>query len=108
MAFKIRPVSFFYYRLFVVVLTFLIGFTCLAAVVLEFMPGWSGRLMDFELDREAFLSTFGVAGIAGFFGGVLMLYLMKERRTIETDRRKKSIAIDFPDRRVSVDRRYAQ
>lgn len=108
MAFKIRPVSFVFYRLFFVVLTFLIGFSCLAVVALEFMPGWSGRILDYELERDAFISTFGVAGVAGFCGGALMLYLMKERRAVETDRRKKSVPIDFPDRRVSPDRRYVR
>lgn len=107
MAFKFRPVSFVYYKLFFVVLTFIIGFACLFAVALEFMPGWSGGVLDFQVDRETFLSTFGVAGMAGLCGGLLMLYLMKERRTVESDRRKKNIPIDFPERRISPDRRYA-
>ena len=102
MAFKLRPTAFFYYRIIFVILTFCIGFACLAAVVLELM---AANAYVTHLQQDSQMQTLSIAGVAGMLGGALMLYLLKDRREINQDRRKKSVPIDFPDRRASVERR---
>jgi hypothetical protein len=85
-----------------------LGIAGLGIVALENYAGISIISTQSEIDREALLLTLSIFGFLGLSTAFIMMYLMRERRNIDTDRRRFSVAEQSTDRRVNIDRRTAQ
>lgn len=107
MSYKVRANQTFY-RLFFTASFLLLGVAGLGIVALENYAGISIISTQSEIDRKALLLTLSIFGFLGLSTAFLMMYLMRERRNIDTDRRRFSVAERSIDRRVNVDRRTAQ
>jgi len=55
--------------------------------------------LDAPGSYDAYIATCWVAILVSFAMGSIMMRLIKERRSKESDRRQQSITIDFSDRR---------
>lgn len=97
MRLNVRDVNFIIYRLFFIYLFFLCGACGLLIVTLELLGVSVIRLGSASYD--AYIATCWVAVFVSFITGSIMLQLIKERRGKGLDRRQRSEAIRFPDRR---------
>lgn len=59
-------------------------------------------------NQEAFMWAAGIGGIVSLLYGMLLLYMMTERRAGQQDRRRQTIDIGFSERRTGTDRRERQ
>ena len=105
MLFQIRTNLFFYYRLFFIFLFLLLGTSGVGVVVLESFTSVDVFAAESEFDKKALHTTSLVMGALGFTVAFIMIYLMREKRGITTDRRQLSRPLDFADRRSNLDRR---
>ena len=105
MSFKLRSSPLALYRFFFVTLLLATGTICIATWLLESFFGISIINVSSDIDYKAILVTCGVTGIISMSSGILMLLLMIDRRTLQSDRRQQQHDINFPDRRTSKDRR---
>ena len=103
MLFHIRTNLDLIYRLLFVGLFLLFGLISLGIVLLEDYAGISVIPLESALEKQALLSVLSVMGILGICAALLVLYFMREKRRIE--RREKSVAINYPERRSIDDRR---
>jgi hypothetical protein len=103
-----RSIILFLYRLFFVALFFTLGISGAGIVVLEYYFGYQVISTESYADREALFMTLGFMSLLGFSTALLMIYLMHEKRSNSSDRRKMDRPLDFPDRRSNIDRRAQQ
>ena len=102
MPFNLRPTPFSLYRLFFILLIHGVGVISTCVWVLE-------SFTDIKIITEApgtaydaLLATSGVTGIIGIVAGSILLSLLTNHRTIESNRRQRYAKICFPDRRALV------
>jgi len=105
MAYKLRPLTFVYYRLLFAILLFTVGIFCLGQPVMEYTLGYSMIPTGTELPYDAMLSASIVSGILSLAFGSIILRIMVDKRVINGERRQRQVHIDFPDRRSGIDRR---
>ena len=105
MLLQFRSDLFFYYRLLFITLFFMLGISGTGIVILEHYAGIETFIAESEFDKDALYTTSKVVGALGFIVTFIMLFLMRERRDLNFDRRKSSIPLDFSDRRNNDDRR---
>ena len=105
MLFHIRSNVALYYRLIFVLLFLLLGIACLGVVILEDYAGLQFIMVESRVDKNAIHSILTVLGILGICTSGIMVYLMQEKRSPGSDRRKVSQETDFEDRRTTPDRR---
>ena len=105
MLFQTRSNTLFYYRLFFVALFLLLGVSGTGIVVLEYYAGIDIIPTETAIDKHALFTTLSVMGALGFFTAFIMIFLMREKRGSDSDRRKLSKPLDFFDRRSKTDRR---
>ena len=105
MLFQIRSNLFLYYRLFFIALFLLLGISGVGIVVLESYKDISIIVTETDFDKKALHTTSLVMGTLGFIVTFIMVFLMKERRDSNFDRRTLSKPLYFSDRRSNLDRR---
>lgn len=72
---------------------------------MEQLFGFSLIPAEPAVDHDAILLGTIISGLMGIIYGFLLLRIMTDRRVKGTDRRRRQVAIDFPDRRSGIDRR---
>ncbi len=105
MAFKARPNTFTYYRLFFVTLLFAGGVISLGLAALEYLGGFALFGTESVAERDSILIAISIAGVLCLIYASLMLMIISDRRGKKPDRRQRQMPIDFPDRRSGLDRR---
>jgi len=106
MLFHIRSNMTLYYRLFFIALFLLLGISAVGIVALENYAGISIIITESEIDKKALHATLSTMGAFGIATAFIMIFLMRERRRSDPDRRHKSTSIEL-DRRINIDRRTA-
>ncbi len=105
MIFQIRRDSFTLYRVFFIALFLLMGFLGIGSVLLENYTDTRIFFAGSEFDNHALQVTFTIMGILGFCTAFMMVYLLREKRSIKIERRNQFKPLNFTDRRTSKDRR---
>jgi len=105
MPYQIRNNVLLFYRLFFIVLFLLLGVSCIGTVGLEYYADVDIIATESDFDEQALHTTLLVMGLLGLIVATIMIYLMQERRSPQSDRRQLSKSLDFTDRRSSTDRR---
>lgn len=105
MTLQTRSNTFTLYRLFFIVLFLLLGIVGIGSVLLENYTDFNIFTTKSNFDNQALQATFIIMGILGFCTALMMIYLIKERRGKQPDRRTQFKPFDFPDRRNNTDRR---
>ena len=105
MLFQTRSNTLFYYRLFFVALFLLLGVSGTGIVVLEYYAGIDIIPTETAKEKQAIFTTLSVMGALGLSTAFIMIFLMREKRGSDSDRRKLSKPLDFIDRRSKTDRR---
>ncbi len=105
MSFKLRPITFAYYRLFFVVILFLMALLCLSQAAMEYFYGVSFIPATPTTMHDAMLAGAIITGILSLIYSAFTLNIVMDKRTQNSDRRQRQVAIDFPDRRSDIDRR---
>ena len=108
MAYKSRPLTFAFYRLFFVVLLFTLSIFCLGQPVMEYFLGYSMIPTESKVNHDAILSGSIISGILSLIYAVSLLRIMTDRRTVRIERRQRQASIDFPERRSGIDRRTGE
>ena len=104
MIFHIRSNMTLYYRLFFIALFLSLGLSAVGIVLLEHYAGISLIITESEIDKKALHVTLSTMGMFGIVTSSIMIFLMRERRSSDPDRRHKSSLIET-DRRINIDRR---
>ncbi len=107
MLFHIRSNLTLYYRLFFIALFLLLGISAVGIVALENYAGISLIITESEIDKKALHATLSTMGAFGIATAFIMIFLMRERRRSDPDRRHKSTPAKLTDRRINIDRRTA-
>ncbi len=108
MPIRLRQVPLLLYRLIFIAFLLALGIGGLGINILDTFAGINVFAGKAEVDQQALFATFGALGAISLIMAVTILYFMLEKRTSDTDRRQQMRIIDFPDRRVSADRRNSQ
>ncbi len=107
MLFLLRSNMILYYRLFFIALFLLLGSSAVGIVVLENYADIKIIITESELDKEILHITLSTMGAFGIATGLIMIFLMRERRSSDPDRRQSSAPAKLTDRRINIDRRTA-
>ncbi len=102
---NIRANSVPYYRLMFIALFVVLGLVGTGITALDYFLDISILEAGSQGEQDALHATSFFIGMVGFFNASLMTYLLKEKRTPGSDRRRHSQAIHFKDRRSASDRR---
>lgn len=105
MFYRTRSRIIFYYRLFFIVLFLLLGISGTGIVILEYFAGIRVITSESYAYTDALYATSAFMGALGFVTAMVMIYLMREKRSSRSDRRQIDRPLDFPDRRSNIDRR---
>lgn len=102
---NIRQHSVPYYRLLFIALFLLMGAAGMGLAALDYFTGVSIISAESEINQEALHATAFIIGLIGLLNASLMTYLLKEKRSPDSERRKSSQSIHFQNRRRTSDRR---
>ncbi len=105
MAYQTRSDTFTLYRAFFIGLFLMLGIIGIGSVLLENYTDLNVFFAASDFDNQALQATFIIMGILGFCTALMMIYLIKERRSGKFDRRIQFQPLDFPDRRSNTSRR---
>lgn len=96
------------YRLSFTLLFLLLGAAGLTAVALHYeSPALLAHYLALDLGQPLWLSL-AVGSSLSLFCGLMSARFCLERRHTHTDRRRRQLAMGFPDRRSGIDRRTGQ
>ncbi len=108
MAYQTRSDTFTLYRAFFIGLFLMLGIIGIGSVLLENYTELNIFFATSDFENQALQATFIIMGILGFCTAFMMIYLIKERRSRNSDRRTQFEPVDFPDRRSDTNRRESK
>ena len=95
----------FYYRIIPITLLILLAFFGIGIAALEHYADIVMISAESSKDKQALQTASFVIGTFSFFVALLMIYLMREKRLSNIERRNSSKPLDFINRRSDADRR---